>query len=236
VNDVTPSWLHLDSGDDSHRWWRWWPPPNLLFCPPRQKAQSALPFAINHVGHSVSVWHFLFSCLEQHFREEVACAWSTVRHRAAVWVRKLYFCSVRLQMELHRIWLVLGYVGTGLNSLVPSYIGWYWVMLAGTGLYRIVPSCIGWYWVMLTGTGLYRFVPSYIGWYWVTLAGTGLYRFVPSYIGWYWVTLAGTQLHWLALCLQHAPGLPMCVICYTSKLYSPHSAINICCDCRWLFF
>ena len=100
-------------------------------------------------------------------------------------------------------------------------------MLAGTELYWLVPSYIGWYRVTLAATELRWLLPIYVGSYQVMLAGSGLRCLVPSYVGWYRVILAGTQLHWLALCSQPAAGLPMCVICYTAKLYLPHSAINI---------
>ena len=141
---------------------------------------------------SVSGWHFrLFCCLGQRYREEVACAWSTVRRRAAVWIRKFCFCWVRLEMELHRIWLVLGYVGwywvilavTELCWLVLSYIGCYRVMLAGTELYWLLPSYVGWYWVILAVSELCWLVLSYIGCYRVMLAGTELFSLLPSYVG-----------------------------------------------------
>ena len=80
---------------------------------------------------------------------------------------------------------------------------------------------------MLAGTELYWLVLSYVGWYRVMLAGTELCWPVLSYIDYYRVILAITELHWLAVCSEHATGLPMCAICYTAKLYLPHSVINI---------
>jgi hypothetical protein len=117
-----------------------------------KKPKALFPWVVS-VGHSVSVWHFLLlCCLEQLCIEEVACAWSTVRQRAAVWIGKFYFCWVRLQMELYRIWLVLGYVGR------------YWVILTLTALCWPVLSYIGCYRVMLAGTELCWLVLRYTAW------------------------------------------------------------------------
>jgi hypothetical protein len=165
----------------------------------------------------------LSSVIERNCRVS-AC--STVRQRAAVWIWKLYFCSVRLQ-DLPSV---------GLCWLVLSYIGWYWVILAGTELYWLLPNYVGWYWGILALTELCWLVLSYIGSYRVVLAGTELYWLLPSCIGWYWVTLAGAvstmqQAYWyICVCyLLHQQ------VTFAAFSHNKQLSKYIYCDSRRLF-
>ena len=86
---------------------------------------------------------------------------------------------------------------TGFYLVLLGFIQFYWVLPSFTGFYTVLFGFTQFYWVSPSFTGFYLVLLDYTQFYWVLPSFTEFYWVLPSFTGFYWVLLGFTEFYWV---------------------------------------